>query len=273
VKHPIIQSTYNCLRNVPTVARIANFLISRELAYRRWEQECIDRCLSLAGCIQGGGYVITGGLFSGMRWPSAYSVGSEFAPKSLGTYEMEIAPLVEEWISSCRITSVVNIGASEGYYAVGLALRLTAIPVYAYEIQSAAHPRIKALAELNEVSGRIQVRNEFTNEEFLRESFGALPFFVIDIEGCEDSLCDETFARKTRNALLLIEIHDFVGPGTGKHLLGRFSASHSLRMVRYRAHSRGRVARPAGVSPLEWARATDEHRCAAGNYWVMMAPK
>ncbi|MEI8285060.1 MAG: hypothetical protein WCG52_08715 [bacterium] len=274
MRHPLLQKIYNYWRTTRYVAQIANFFISRENAFRTWEKNCIDKCIMASGCKRvDETYILKGSLFSEMLWPNAYALGSEFAPKVLGTYEMEIAPIINNWMAKYPITSIINIGASEGHYAVGLARRLPGIPVYAYEIQEVAHPKIAALATLNNVGEQIKVKSEFSNGELLLNKFGALPFFLIDIDGGEDSLCDEVFARNTKHCLLLIEIHDCYISGIGKRLLHRFASTHALSVIRYSPNARRKAIRPKGISQSEWMRATDERRPATGNYWIVMVPK
>src|SRR5690349_10924853 len=71
------------------------------------------------------------GPFKGMRIDySALPVHT--APKYIGTYEKEIVAFVEDAICD-EPERILNVGASDGYYAVGLALRLPMATVYAAE--------------------------------------------------------------------------------------------------------------------------------------------
>src|SRR4051794_38235977 len=64
---------------------------------------------------------VVGGPFEGMSYVGN-SHGSAWCPKILGTYEREIRSAVDE-IAAREFPNIVNIGAAEGYYAVGLARR------------------------------------------------------------------------------------------------------------------------------------------------------
>ncbi len=75
---------------------------------------------------------VRAGPFAGMRYVDT-SVGSCFIPKLLGTYERELASKVE-WICRQQPELVVDIGAAEGYYAIGLAMRIPAARVVAFEL-------------------------------------------------------------------------------------------------------------------------------------------
>ncbi len=89
------------------------------------------------------------GPFTGMRYgPTA--VGSAYIPKLLGTYERELAPLIEQACSQSP-RWIVDIGAAEGYYAVGLAMRNKSAQVIAFEDEERGRVSLLRTAELNEV--------------------------------------------------------------------------------------------------------------------------
>jgi len=78
------------------------------------------------------------GPFAGMQYPEEMvrtDTESPFMPKLLGCYEMECNPFIEE---ICRrdYDQVINIGAAEGYYAVGLAMRMPRTRIIAFETSS-----------------------------------------------------------------------------------------------------------------------------------------
>ena len=65
---------------------------------------------------------IINGPFKGMKYISE-SVGSCHMPKILGIYENEIYPILLNFLSNSDL--FVDIGAAEGYYAVGCAKKET----------------------------------------------------------------------------------------------------------------------------------------------------
>ena len=64
---------------------------------------------------------VSQGPFQGMRY-LALAYCSEVLPKLVGTYECELIPGIEA-ICQAGCDRIVDIGAAEGYYAVGMALR------------------------------------------------------------------------------------------------------------------------------------------------------
>src|ERR1700751_5228426 len=68
------------------------------------------------------GEQILEGPFEGMKYP--YDVVlSSCVPKLVGCYEEELHSVIEQIIRG-RYSIVVNVGCAEGYYAVGLALKM-----------------------------------------------------------------------------------------------------------------------------------------------------
>ena len=80
------------------------------------------------GCTGG---LVAGGPFKGLRYVDS-AMGSTLGPKLLGTYEKELNHIVERIIARAYGT-VVNIGAGEGYYAVGLATRMPDSRIICFE--------------------------------------------------------------------------------------------------------------------------------------------
>ena len=65
---------------------------------------------------------VLNGPFQGMNFHSAASEGC-LVPKLLGCYEQPLHPFLEAAFAR-DYDVVLNIGSAEGYYAVGLALRM-----------------------------------------------------------------------------------------------------------------------------------------------------
>ena len=57
-------------------------------------------------------------------------------PYQVGSFELELHPAVERIVAE-RPATVVNVGSAEGYYAVGLAMRLAGARVVGFELDPA----------------------------------------------------------------------------------------------------------------------------------------
>jgi Met-10+ like-protein len=110
------------------------------------------------------GHRIWAGPFVGTRYRVG-AVCSASVPKLLGTYERELQPEIEK-LANERWSAVIDVGAAEGYYAVGFARRLRDVPVVAYEMDPHGRALLRANAEENSVVESIDLREECTAAAF-----------------------------------------------------------------------------------------------------------
>ena len=75
--------------------------------------------------------MVLAGPFAGMRYETE-AVHSMHVPRLLGTYERELHASLER-APGMPYLRVINIGCGEGYYAVGLAMRLPGAHVHAFD--------------------------------------------------------------------------------------------------------------------------------------------
>jgi methylase of polypeptide subunit release factors len=85
-----------------------------------------------------------------------WSLGSALLPKLPGSYESEVHAALEMLLKQ-DYSTIVDIGCAEGYYAVGLALRLPNARICALDTDSRARDSCAEMARLNCVDGRIQI--------------------------------------------------------------------------------------------------------------------
>jgi hypothetical protein len=90
---------------------------------------------------------VQAGPFRGLEYPDwGITHVDLYAPKVLGSYELELHDAVETGIAS-EPSRVLNIGAAEGHYAVGLAMRVRTTHVVAFEAQTGQHALLAEIAE------------------------------------------------------------------------------------------------------------------------------
>jgi hypothetical protein len=188
------------------------------------------------GCIvsrfiqRGTGYQVHSGPFSGMKYLGA-SVGSQYFPKILGTYEKELHLVIEQ-LCSKKFDHVVNVGAGEGYYAVGLALRMPETGVIAFESDAAGQEIAARMAQINGVRTRVIVHGLCDIPAFtscFRRSRNCLVF--MDAEGAEALLLDPTVIPELSEVHMLVELHDFIFPQIGDLMTTRFKESHRITEI------------------------------------------
>jgi hypothetical protein len=160
------------------------------------------------------------------------SLGGAYHPKLLGTYEKELWDVLKV-VRSVSPDVIVNVGAAEGYYAVGLALTIPEARVIGFEATQRGRQLMQELAGLNGVGERLTIKGSCDSEE-LAESLRAAsrPFVLMDIEGGEGTLLDPLIVPELRVSHILVELHDLVVPGIEKVIRLRFKDSHDITLVR-----------------------------------------
>lgn len=175
-----------------------------------------------------GRLMVRTGPFAGMKY-LPFSSGSPLIPKVIGCYEMELHPAIAESLSR-RPERIVNIGAGEGYYAVGYALRLPAAQVFAYDTDVLARDQLRRLAAENDVRHRIHIATRCTHRD-LEDVIGTRTLIVCDCEGGERELLDPERAPRLCTTDLLVEVHIERDPDIVEILGQRFQATHSQARI------------------------------------------
>jgi hypothetical protein len=193
------------------------------------------------------------GPFAGMRYIDR-SIGSAYLPKLLGFYERELIPVIEEECTR-RPEFIVDLGAAEGYYAVGLALRNPQARVVSFECVEAGRAALLKMARLNGVADRIDIRgccepsdlqallnsrkDEFPRVPDLLPFSDPNPFILCDVEGDERLLLDPSAVTSLQTARILVETHEFIHPGITDELRRRFAPTHRVELIWQTSRSHG----------------------------------
>ena len=218
------------------------------------------------------GGVVMGGPFTGLRYVDS-AMGSMLGPKLLGTYEKELNPTIEQIVARGYRT-VINIGAGEGYYAIGLAKRIPGARVICYEALEKNRPQIRTLSELNGVSERIEIRGLCT-AELLAETLETVEdvLIVCDVEGAEVDILKPDIAPKLREADVLIEMHDLTIKGISPEIRRRFHTSHVIENIW--TEPRTQQDWPAGIviDPKLHSACLDEGRGGRMSWFWMVAER
>lgn len=173
---------------------------------------------------------------------------SRLWPKVMGTYEREIAGPMTDLIRRARRT-IVDVGAAEGYYAVGALFINPDVRVIAYEGDADAGRICRRIAERNGLADRLSVRGYCTEDELhAAASREAIDFLIMDVEGYEDSLLSPRVAAALEHTPVCVEIHDILKPGIGECIRRRFEGSHRLTEIR----AESRAARHIDRLWLRW---------------------
>ncbi|MFZ2854611.1 MAG: hypothetical protein WAZ34_10955 [Rhodocyclaceae bacterium] len=178
--------------------------------------------------LQQQGTVVMGGPLQGMDFLPQSAEGCHIA-KLLGCYEQPLLPHIEAAIQAAYPT-ILNIGCAEGYYAVGMARRVPATRVLAFDLNPKAQQVCAELATKNGVSDRVTIGALFKPEDFAAHA-GQRILVLCDIEGAERDLLNPEIAPALAGMDLVVESHECLIPGITQLLIDRFSPTHDITVV------------------------------------------
>ncbi len=217
------------------------------------------------------GLEVRRGPFAGLRYPDALVAGhGDLVAKLVGTYELELAPVLEAWIGH-GVERFVDVGAAEGFYAVGMAVASPATRVVAFELDPAARAQLAVLAEHNGVGDRVEIRGACTPAE-LAALRGDGVAVLSDCEGGEAALLDPVAAPALTRWPLLVELHEFVVPGVTETLRRRFAPTHDVELIDGRPRDGERPPELRGVGERDRARLLGERR-PGPMQWMRLRPR
>ena len=174
---------------------------------------------------------VLSGSFEGMHY-LPIAMGSAWLPKILGTYESELRPTFDRLMNEpCDV--LIDVGAAEGYYAIGLAWKLKVPKVFTFDTDPISTSYLPRLAKLNGVTDSIRPGGFCHPADLnahLREAVH--PLVISDCEGGEVDLLDPESAPELRRSRIVVEVHDYFGSDTiGSTLRSRFASSHEIEVI------------------------------------------
>jgi hypothetical protein len=174
---------------------------------------------------------VASGPFQGLRYPRLQSVGSMVLPKLLGSYESELHSALEQLLASDYDT-VVDIGCAEGYYAVGLGLRLKQANVFAFDTSPRGRQTCAEMAQLNGIESRVHIGGLCDKNVLRSLPLGNRALIIADCEGYENELFDREMCHFLAKHSLIIEAHDFIDIDISSHLRAIFSETHCVQSIK-----------------------------------------
>lgn len=170
------------------------------------------------------------GPFKGMVYPSFDAAGSALFPKLLGSYETELHSVIER-LCGMSFRKVLDVGSAEGYYAVGLALRLVEAEVLAYDTDPRANDLCGKMARANQVEDRVHVRGYCRPSDLMALDPEVLTLIFCDCEGFELELFTPEIIPYLRKHHLLVELHDFIDITISTKMRERFADTHHIECI------------------------------------------
>jgi len=189
----------------------------------KWRSVLIQNTL-----LQQQGTVVMQGPLQGLDFLPQSAEGCHIA-KLLGCYEQPLQPFIEAAIQK-QYATILNVGCAEGYYAVGMALRMPSTRVLAHDLNPKAQEICTALAVKNKVADRVSVGGLFAPADFAAYA-GQDVLLMCDIEGAERELLNPELAPALKGMDIIVESHECLIPGITQLLIDRFKATHNITLV------------------------------------------
>jgi hypothetical protein len=216
-----------------------------------------------------GGQVVAG-PFKGLKYvPTAR--GSSIGPKLLGTYELELRDVVEGVIARAY-PLIINIGAGEGYYAIGLAQRMPETRFLCFDADPSNQEQIQTLARINGVARQVEIKG-FCDDKALAQTIGDSPpgrvLVICDIEGAEIEVLNPQAVPALKNADLLVEMHDIIRKGCSSALRTRFESTHDIEVIPTRKRKAADFPAAVQLDSRQQLECMDEGRGAVMTFFWM----
>jgi hypothetical protein len=206
----------------------------RVAGYIAWQRRRKTRRLVEAALREAGVYpnVVQAGPFTGMKLPPPDAFLDARFEKTFGAYEHELFGLITGIASDpSSVDTIVNIGAADGFYTVGLARLFPLARVVGYEPNPVKTPVLRAMAELNHVAERIELHGACTPEILRDLEPAGKVLVVIDVDGYEKEVLDPARVPWLSHASVLVETHDCFVPEITALLKQRFALTHEVTEI------------------------------------------
>jgi hypothetical protein len=206
--------------------------IKRQLSFRR-VVGLYRRRLSRKIFAKCGG-IVQYGPFAGMQWLDNPRWGrSEQGVMILGLYEQEVLENLAE--APARFRVFVDVGAADGYYAVGLLHSGRVDRSVAFESIPECRVAISRLAAKNGVSDKITIlgtaSDRFVDSLRTHKINSHETMFLIDIEGAEFKVLTEEVFAFLKDSMIIVETHAHIyadPQGEMERLVKRASLTHRV---------------------------------------------
>ena len=218
---------------------------------------------------------VAAGSFAGLRYAPGPEVWCNEFPKLLGTYERELQAALAPLLAA-RPPVVVEVGAGEGYFALGLGRAVGASQILIIEARPALRRAGARLAEANGLADRIRIDAHWDEAAIRTLDFSRGGVVRWNEAGCERELLDPALIAHLERAHLIVETHDLPLSPQLEELREAYRESHHCQILREVPNVRRIVEWESAlvnpVAPLEREIAFAESR-PLPVVWVLLTPR
>jgi len=212
---------------------------------------------------------VASGPFNGMKLlPDMSWKDGNTGTKVLGCYEQELHVFLEEEIVRLnaldRPARILDVGCSEGYYAVGMALRVKDAEIVAVDNAQSALNMCNVAA----------IENKVSFETRLDIPFDFQPDLVIsDCEGYEEDFIDLEKFPGLKTSSLVVECHDSsLRPNLSQNIAERLDDTHNIGFIFEGFRDPNQFQLLKGMhSTARWIAISEGRPCQM--HWMLARPK
>jgi hypothetical protein len=202
---------------------MSQFYNSIKNLLRPWKNP-IDYSLLILIKIWGAGKILSG-PFRGLKMMQTLPT----KPMLLGVWEKELSFI---WDSLDNLRLIVDVGAAEGFYAVGLARKYPKKKVIAFEMNPSSKNLLEKVAEDNSITN-LETHGKCEYEDLVKyggELEGSI--IIMDCEGYEVQLLQVNNPSIFKKTHILVELHEMYEIGCTEILKNRFASSHQISEIK-----------------------------------------
>lgn len=174
---------------------------------------------------------VQAGPFAGLRMiRPTHDTFFGLSCRLLGTMENQLHAPLEDALAR-PLAGLINVGASDGFYALGMLKRRPDLRAIVFEADPAYSETLRANAALNGLADRIENRGYGDRAAIgaaIAEFGGGLVHMVVDCEGGEMEILDPAECPALRQAEIVVETHDFIDRSITPTLRARFAKTHQI---------------------------------------------
>ena len=218
--------------------------------------------------------IVKRGLFEGMHLGKEIHWGkADVASKIFGLYESEVI----EFIKDKHYKSLINLGAADGYYPIGMLMKKKVNHAYCFEGNPLGKKYITKNAKLNRLNGDISIYGRADSQFYKQLPDGVIGgnnLVLCDIEGGEFDLFTDEVISVFSQSSFIIEIHDFKfddGKNKRKALIDSFK-DFDIEMVKSRPKQWSDIDQITELSDNDRALVCSEGRRVLGE-WLVATPR
>ena len=215
------------------------------------------------------------GPFKGMLLPDTLWWGDDRITQTLGIYEEHVLDqLIEN--SQQGATKLIDIGAADGYFAIGLIYSKIYQKCIAFEISDEGQKRILENAKKNHCADLIEIHGEANLESLTTMLIGSEKSTVlIDIEGCEYDLLSNEVLEALSDSFIICELHhNLVDDGLRreKDLLTRAGNFFNTKLIKRETYNPNAFPELDHLSDTYRLISVSENR-TKNTRWLVCSPK